>query len=178
MSSICSVHPLNVGISQVFMKVLFSPFSSPWSELTNSHEYISLNPFLNLQTHAPLPAGYLSINIPEALQTHKSRVKQPSKQPGCSWQIESSTTQLFNIETQCRNELDSFSFFFLLICTSNPSPIHKSHFLISRTVYVYSHSHSSECHLFLHSWSSGIFSGPFPICSLHRSLRDISGIQT
>ena len=35
-SSISSVHPLHVGISQVFMKVLFSPFSSPWSELTDS----------------------------------------------------------------------------------------------------------------------------------------------
>ena len=76
-----------------------------------THEYISLNPFLNLQTHEQLPSGHLSINIPEALQTHKSRVKQPSHQPGCSWQIESPTTQLSNIETQHRNELDSFFFF-------------------------------------------------------------------
>ena len=103
-----------------------------------THEYISLNPFLNLQTHEQLPSGHLSINIPEALQTHKSRVKQPSHQPGCSWQIESPTTQLSNIGTQHRNELDSCkahdcensekSF------KSNLNPIKT---IVQKTVYVY-----------------------------------------
>ena len=70
-------------------------------------------------------------------------------------------------------------FLFLLICTSNPSQsINPTSWYLELSTSLYSYSHSSECHLFLHSWSSGIFSGPFPIYSLHRSLRDISGIQT
>ena len=141
-----------------------------------THEYISLNPFLSLQTQ--LPSGHLSINIPEALQTHKSRMKQPSQQPGWSWQIESPTTQLSNIETQHRNELDSFFFFCLFVHLIHHQSINPTSWYLERSTSLYGRSHSSECHLFSHSWSSGIFSGPLPIYSLHRSQRDISGIQT